>query len=221
MPGYIPNADAPFRDWGQNFADRIALDPAHYALLAADSTIISDAQADFATKLALATDPATRTNATIAAKDGAKAFARDYFQWYAQFIKLNLGISNDDKVALGIHIDDGNPTPIAPPTQAPLVNVEGLVVGGFTLRARNPDNPFSRGKPPGVTMCIIMIGYGLQGSAALPFTLDLFKLVSSKPINVLMAEAGTSGKLATAYVVYANAKGQMGPPSAAIQFTIP
>lgn len=62
---------------------------------------------------------ATRTTGLVTQKDAIKASAKASCRVLAQIVKANQGVDNQDKIQLGIHINDTMRTPIPAPTTVP------------------------------------------------------------------------------------------------------
>ena len=65
MTSYIPSKDAQLDDWALNFKTLIAATPTNYGLVAADATAITNAYTSWHTAFLAATNPSTRTKATV------------------------------------------------------------------------------------------------------------------------------------------------------------
>ena len=120
---YIPAPDAAFSAWLSNFATLIAATPAAYGLLAGDATAISTQDALFQPAYTLAIDPPTRTSATIADKDAARATAEATCRPYAIRIRNNAAVSDLLKVGVGVTVPVLVPSPIPAPTSAPVLGL--------------------------------------------------------------------------------------------------
>ena len=121
MANYIPAPDSSFLSWILNFATLLALNPALFGLTAPDAVLV-DAQATaFDIALTAATDPATRTPVTVAAKDASRASAESIVRPYAVAISLNPAVTNGDKVAIGVTVRSTTPTPIPAPVTPPVI----------------------------------------------------------------------------------------------------
>src|SRR5438046_3013565 len=149
MGSYIPTRDAELGQWVGNFSTLISASPATYGLVAGDAAAIAGYVNAFVAALTVVNNPATKTKATVAAKDGAKAAMLDIVRPYAQQVRNNNGVSNADKTALGLTIVDRTPTPVPPPTSSPLLSVIGATPGEHTLRYSDANTPDSRRKPAG------------------------------------------------------------------------
>jgi hypothetical protein len=159
---YMPNSDSGFRDWLLNFSSLIAVDPGKYGLGASDSTVISGLYTDYNSVYNLVQSAATRTPALVTQKDALKASARASCRVYAMQIKSNAGVNNEDKIALGLHINDPTPTPIPAPTSAPLLAIQSAFSGEHILRYADENTPTSKRKPQGVTQLELYVHVGPQ-----------------------------------------------------------
>src|SRR4051794_19374969 len=70
-----PQGDAPLNEWLSNFASKLTSTPTAYGTTAADATAISANAADFAARLVIINNPATRNKITVANKNVAKKAA--------------------------------------------------------------------------------------------------------------------------------------------------
>jgi hypothetical protein len=131
---YIPAKDAEASLWMQTFANGISANVSTYQLSTSDATTINNAVNAFKSALAVTSDPATRTPTNIATKDGARATAEAICRQYAMGIKLNAGISDANKIAIGVRPVNPNRSPINVPESSPLLNVIGATPGSQTVR---------------------------------------------------------------------------------------
>src|SRR5688572_5553883 len=126
MPeSYIPAEDALFSLWAQAFANGISANPALYMLTAAQAASILTAVNDFVDALLVASTESTRTKPTIIAKDNARSIAETLCRQYAGLIKPNTGISDEDKVAIGVRPINPDREPIECPQTSPLLSILG------------------------------------------------------------------------------------------------
>ena len=120
---YIPAEDTLALVWMQAFRDGISANPALYGVSAADALAIAGAVNGFDTALAVALNPTTRTKVTVAAKDDARTSAEQICRQFATLIKYNAGISDPDKIAIGVRPVNPDRNPIEVPETSPLVNI--------------------------------------------------------------------------------------------------
>lgn len=149
MNPYIPVDQQGLSDWAANFAALITAAPATYGLVPGDAVTIQNASDDFAAKLTLATDPGTRTPATVADKDASRMSLNGIVRPYALLIRNNAGVTDEAKVALGLTIVDRTPTPIPAPTTLPLISVAMATPLQQTLEYSDATTPTSKAKPFG------------------------------------------------------------------------
>ena len=124
MPeGYIPAEDSLALTWMQFFSAGIAANPALYGVSVADATAIGNAVNDFDATYQVAMDPATRTKVTVAAKDDARTSAEQICRQFATLIKYNAGISDPDKIAIGVRPVNTDRNPIEVPETSPLSRI--------------------------------------------------------------------------------------------------
>lgn len=144
---YIPETDAGARQWLNNFAAIVASDPAAVGLTVADATTLTALAETYDALFDAANNPITRTPGIIADKDAARNQAVATFRTYAQQVKRNAGVSDQQKLDLGLHLDDSSLTPIPAPVTVPLLAIVAAESGLHTLRYADSQTPASRAKP--------------------------------------------------------------------------
>jgi hypothetical protein len=213
---YIPSRDVDLVPWAQNFSTLISANPAKYGLTSGNATDIAAVVASYADAYATATNPSTRTPSTIAAKDSAKGAMVPILRLWAQTIKLNSGVSNEDKVALGIHINDSGPTTIPPPATAVLIGLRSQFHLTMQLDIRDVSTPTSRSKPTGSIGALIYRKITpLSEPTPTDPTTATFDGLYTKNLVDQGFSADEVGKRCTFWARWTNAKGQEGPWSAA------
>ncbi|MCC6906792.1 MAG: hypothetical protein IT430_02515 [Phycisphaerales bacterium] len=218
---YIPRADVAFRDWGSNFAALIAADPARYGLDAEDAAFISSRAAMFAQAYVLAQSNETRTSAIVAAKDEARAWAERVYRDYAGLIKSNWSLSNAEKMALGLHVDDLTRSPIGPPRSCPLMMLVSAAAGRHLIRYADENTPTALRKPYGVAQLQLFVAITEYGRATPndPSEARLEGAYTRQPIRVQFHTAD-AGKTATYFGRWVTARGLAGPFSLPRSMTI-
>lgn len=192
---YIPNKDANFNSWALNFATLIALAPTVYGLVAGDAAAISAAQSDWATAYELATNPGTRTKATVAAKDAQRAASTAVFRPYAILIRNNAGVTNENKAALGLTIPDATPSPVPPPATAPQLSLVMATPLAHQLNFRDSVSPLLKRKPVGVVALQLWASIGTV-AATDPDQASFVANVTKTPFTNTF-DAGSQGKHCT------------------------
>ena len=125
MPGdYVPGPDAEFDSWQQTWvtyavanAAALGLDPI------VDIPAIQAAQTAWDTDYDGHLTAAAAAQAATAAKDDERATYMAMLRSFSQQIQKRTGTTDEQRGALGITIPDTEPTPVPPPTTAPVLNI--------------------------------------------------------------------------------------------------
>lgn len=210
--GYIPSRDVDLVPWAENFSTLITANPALYGLTAGNATDIDTVVDAYVSAYATATNPSTRTPSTIAAKDSAKGAMVPILRLWAQTIKINSGVSNENKVALGIHINDAGPTPIPPPSTAPVMGLVSQFHLTMKLDIRDTATPTSRAKPVGTAGALIYRKITpIADPAPTDPTTATFDGLYSRNLADQSFSSDDVGKRCTFWARWTNAKGEEGP----------
>lgn len=224
MPAdYIPARDAAAAAWGTNFAALIAADPPAYGLTAGNAADITTATGDFTTALATATNPGTRTPATVAAKDGARAAMENVCRPFAMQIQANASVTDEQRTALGLTVRKVDPTPVPTPTEVPALKLIGQTPGVVNLGYAGTNGPKSKNKPEGVKGVEIWAAVGTL-PAIDPGQASYRGTVTKSPFGMEFA-GSDKGKIVTFFARYTTAGGTggknlVGPWSAPLATTV-
>lgn len=146
---YIPPRDVDLVTWADNFSALITASPSTYGLDAGDASTIAGLVATWDAAYALAVNPSTRTPVTIADKNTAKLAMLPVVRAYASQIRLNPGVANADKTALGLNLPNNSPAPIPAPATMPVITVVQNQPLRTLLKFRDElASPTSRAKAP-------------------------------------------------------------------------
>ena len=226
MADYISKTEGGLRDWATNFSTLITANPSTYGLMASDAAAIAAAVGAYVPALTAATDPSTKTKATVAAKDSAKAAMLVTLRRYAQFIKLNNGVTNEEKTALGLKIDDTTHTPIPAPTTQPICTIVGTTPLQHTLRFADASTPSKRAKPHGALGLELYYLLGPTPAVTPPpaspdaaSSAEFYGVVTRQPYAVTL-DPSAVGKTATYYARWITRTGLVGPWSAPVAMTV-
>lgn len=224
MPAsYLPSSDLAFAAWLLNFSTLLTAAPATYGLTAPDAVIVAAQETAFSAALTLATDPGTRTPATVAAKDAARVLAEATVRPYATAISRDTGVLPGDKAAIGVTVPDPSRTPIPAPTSAPVLSVRSMAVGQVIADFRDSVDPTPRAKPFGVIGLQLFNSFGTV-AATDPTQLNFAGQFTKTPLTI--STSGQSGKImstAARWVTRAGPGGlaQVGPWSAIVSTYVP
>lgn len=215
---FIPNRDSELDAWLLNFSTKLSAGPASYGLTPADAAEVAAVYASWHTAFLTASSPATRTSPVVKAKDDARAAAVSVVRKYAALIRADQGIALDLKLSLGLRVRKRGLTPANPPAAVPILSVAGLDFARHELVVSNEAASGRRGKPHGAASLLVL------------------RTISDRPVmhpdNAQFLTLATrtrfssdfttqdSGKVATYFARWANAKGELGPWSAACSMRI-
>lgn len=215
---FIPSRDAELQAWLLNFKTLIAATPAAYGLVAGDATVITNSYVAWNAAYVAATNPATRTHVTIAAKDAQKILTIDVVRTYSATIRANGAVTDSLKLGLGLNVHDTIPTPVPPPTTYPLLTINGAGPGMQDLRAADQATPTRRAKPHGSAGLLVFRTVGTT-AASDPTNAPFLGFVT-KAEFVSSFTSADDGKIATYFARWTNAKGEVGPWSAPVSMRI-
>lgn len=220
---YIPATDSGFQSWLLNFSTLITAAPTDYGLVSGDAVIIAAQETAYSAALLLATDPSSRTPATVAAKDAAKSSALAVVRPYAMQINANSGVTDLDRAALGLTIRKTVPTPVPAPTAVPGLAFVAATPLATQLRSFDTATPTTKAKPYGASAIEIFAAVGT--TAAVDPTQASFVNQFSKSPLTLDWDSGQVGKIAVVWARYTTKGSYAGPAlkgpwSAPLQFNI-
>jgi len=221
---YIPTTDQGLDSWATNFAAKITLSPATYGLVAADALIIQNARDTYNAAYLLGgssgvpptpVNPATFTAITVAAKNSAKFAGVAIWRTYAAQIRLNPGVSNADKLDIGLNLPNNSPSPIPAPSTFPILSIVASATGLMQLRYADNTTPALRKKPFGAMH--MELWRGIDATLVLPIaSCTLLALVQKQPFVATFTMPTDGGKRATFFARWVSRRGLPGPWSAPI-----
>lgn len=215
---YIPAKDADFRNWATTFASRLSANPALYMLTPAQAASIQQVVDDFVAAYEIAVDPATRTKQTVIDKDDARSIAETLCRQYAIDIKNNEGITDGDKVNVGVRPINPDREPIECPQVSPALTILGNTPGAQTLEYRDPATPNSKAKPFGASELQLFMAVADEEVSDVSQAKFVGKFTRN-PIAVEFAHAD-DGKTATYFSRWASVRGEVGPWSLPVSMRI-
>lgn len=215
---YIRRRLAERRAWLDNFTSLIAHDPPRYALTPGDGACLADLFTKWDAAYTVAAAPETRTPVTVARFSVVRGQVEPTIRTYAMFIKANFGVAPEDKVALGLHLQNPDSTPIPAPGTSPLLSMVGATPGEHTIRYADQNTPDKRAKPFGVAMILIFANIADEVDPN-PLNARFIKVATVNPVAVQYAPAD-NGRTATLFGRWVTRRGLVGPWSPFISFTI-
>ena len=217
MADYIPGPDANFQAWQSNFVTYANANLAALGLTAADLAPITAAQTTWATAFPAHIAAVNAAKASRQAKDEARAGYVAVIRPLVRRLQASPQVSDAEKAALGITVRQ-EPTPIGPPTTAPIVSIECGNRLQQTLRFVDAANPTRRGKPAGVLGVEIWNKVGTTPPAGEG---DLrFVAVDTSAPYVMNFDLAEGGKTNYVWMRWVSPTGERGPWSEQAQATI-
>lgn len=162
-PPWIPRRDDKFSLFAQAFCNGINNDPARYMVTPAEAASLMQRLQVFLDAFAVATNPATRTSGTIATKQDARSNLQDSIETQGAFIRINLGISDGDKIGIGVRPRNISHRKRICPTTSPLLDYIGSLPGMDQLVSHDSNTPTSKAKPYGAERLELWVAYMLPG----------------------------------------------------------
>jgi len=204
---FLPAADADLEEWVLVFDQRINAEWVSYGLTAGDAAAFHVLVLDFSAKLAVANAPASRTRVSVAAKNLSRALLKKNARQLARIINAHPGVSDQQRVDLGLALRKAAVTAIAAPSTRPMLMVDHL----GRVRLVDEALPQRRGKPPGVLGAIIFAK--LDGPAPVESSDAPFAGLATRPIHQVPLPDHSSGRRLWVMARWVNARGEEGPLS--------
>lgn len=219
LPPYIPNPDAKFNNWVNNFSTLITAAPMTYGLVAGDATAIAAVVATWNTAYALVTSPSTKTAQAVSDKNTARVTTLATVRPYAQQISLNAGVASADKIAVGVNPRTSTPSPITPPNSNPVLVIQAAQNLATIMRFRDSAAaPSVKSKPYGVLRCEVK--YLVSVTPITDPTLLTQVVSATKSPFVVQFGGGDVGKQCYFAARWATRTGGFSPWSPIANFTV-
>ena len=150
MPDYVPSTDADLLAFSAQLSTKVTAGPVPLGVTAGIATILSGYQSAYATALAASTNPATRGQSTVFAKNQARVQLVSYIRHVAGQIQGTMTVTAQQKQDLGLTVRDVEPSPIPAPANAPGIMIKSTIGNTIRIKLIDTQNPTRRGKPDGV-----------------------------------------------------------------------
>lgn len=205
---YIPPKDADFDVWLQNFSVLLTANPTDYGLVAGDAVIVAAEYTNWHPKFLAATNPATRTAPTVAAKDGARVQATGVVRPYATQISRNPAVSDLLKLGIGVNLPNNAPVPVPPITDVPSLILQPSATGLTQIQYRSSGDPTSKAKPFGAIGLEVWRDIGTVAATS-PEQCTLFATLTKTPQALSNAPA-VNGQIMTFFARWTTRSGPAG-----------
>lgn len=217
MADYIPGPDASFQAWQSNFVTYANANLAALGLTAADMAPITSAQSGWATAFPAHVAAVNAAKAAKQTKDEARAAYVAVIRPLVRRLQASAVVSDAEKASLGITVAQ-TPTPIGPPTTAPICTIECGNRLQQTLRFVDSATPTRKAKPAGALGVEIWNKVGTtppSGEGDLRFV-----AVDTNAPYVMNFPAEDGGKTNYVWMRWVSPTGERGPWSEQAQATI-
>jgi len=173
----------------------------------------------------VASNPATRTQLTTAAKREAMEAAHQCCLRLIRFIRVNPNVSDADRIAIGVPPAVTEKRRVPPPTTRPILSVCGVVPGGHEIEMFDEATPDRRGKPRDTKGLELFVAYSPNhGDAGLGME-SIIK--GAKPLGILargrskvMHPDERVGSVANYVGRWINGRGEAGPWSHPVRMVL-
>jgi hypothetical protein len=211
MPtSYIPSRDGDYLTWLTNYVAYVTANGPSLGLTAGQVTAAGAALIDYQDGLNAAATAKAGAKAAVDGKDQARDLSEVLVRAQVREIQAHPGITDAQRMALGITVPDHTRTPSAPPTERADVNV---VTVGQEHRLTVLDQSNNRAKRPDDARGIELYRAVAAAGAPIPSSIDDMTLVGvfSTSRFSLFYEGDQIGKTVAYIARYVGTKNQPGP----------
>ncbi|MDR2139992.1 MAG: hypothetical protein LBP50_10655 [Tannerella sp.] len=204
---YIPKKDSELVPWSANFTAGITANAAAWNITPEEVKELQTADASFAALQAQADSP-VKNAVTVAKKNAARKALVAKIRGLAGFRLKNPVITDAQRVALGLHVRDTNPSNISIPPTRPELDIAVIDFRRLKVLFRDMGSS-SKAKPRGISGAVIAYAV-LAAPPAGPDALTRTVLATRTPY-ILEFTGEERGKTVYIAVCWQNSKGQRGP----------
>ena len=215
---FVPRKDSEAVGFILNFSQKLVDTPSVYFVSAAEAAIVLDAAQDFQAAFLALDNPANQNPVMTNLKDEKRAIAEQLVRKYGSLIKPNDGISNADKIAIGVPPPNFNRDPVLCPQTQPKINVVAATFGAHTLKYADSIDDESGKKPFGATELQLWVCIDDEPEPNVA-NARYYGKFTRNPVAVAFSHAD-NGKVATYYSRWCGRRGDVGPWSNAVYMGI-
>ena len=217
MADYIPGPDGSFQAWQANFVTYANANLAALGLVAADMTPVTAAQTTWNSAFPAHVAAVNAAKAAKQSKDEARAAYVGTIRPLVRRLQASTVVSDAERAALGITVAQ-TPTPIGPPTTAPIASIECGNRLQQTIRFVDSATPTKKAKPAGVMGVEI---WNKVGTTPPTNEAELrFVAVDTNAPYVMNFDSTDGGKTNYVWLRWVSPTGERGPWSEQAQATI-
>ena len=215
---FLPRTDAALLAWSLHFRDLIVAQPTDYGLTAPLATAYGALHDLYAAALAEC-DPPIRTKTAVVAKNQARLNLKNNARLLANLVNGTGSVSDAQKTELGLTVRD-EPTPIPPPSTAPVLEIVSLSAWTVKIRLRDAASGSNRGRPPGTFGASVFSAV----SATAPTDISAYKFEGSTgqtKVHVTFDDTLAAGTKVWLTAFWFNGRKQSGPACAPVAVNLP
>ena len=210
---FLPTQEAVLDNWLANFSAKMSAGPATYGLSSGDAAEIKAAVDSWHAAFETALAPSTRTMPSVAEKRVQKKNVVRVVRSFAARVRSNGTVSDELKIHLGLRLRAPAGSPVPPPPTAPTLTVRRIDMGSHQMWAADIEAAPRRGKPAWAAGLMVFRAVGEEPTHR-PQDAAFLTLVTKTSFVSTFAHAD-SGKTASYFARWINAKGELGPWSTA------
>ena len=210
----FPSKDALLVPYSTNFNEILKSAPATYGVTEPQVTAFAAVQASYlsaVSTLDTARAGGTRSESLTAARDAARDRLLSVGRELYAFVSANTNISDEAKIALGVHVRRGF-TPRPAPTTAPTVAIAGVVDRTVKVTIYDPQTASKRGKPKDAVAAWVYTYVG-DDYPSDPSAWDFQGAATRYSHQVVFPSGIPGGTKVFVMAAWINGKQQSGPPS--------
>jgi hypothetical protein len=217
---YLPRKDREFLAWVINFLKYLFPSLARFNFPNDEYQTLSSQRDDFAHKLEVAEEPATRTKPAVQAKNTArKTLETNIQQDVKEFLMFNRLVTNEDRDNLGIPIHKTTKTPSPVADEAPDADVDTSVIGHVGIHFFRKGSRHRKGKLPG--QHCVEVAWLVSDVRPTRWDELIHSSVDTNSPFVLVFENDQRGKTVYFALRWENTRGEKGPWSEIYSAIIP
>lgn len=137
--GFLPNTDSGLLSWSGNFLARLSVSPESFGLSQSVVDEFAAVQEGYATALAAALAPQTRTRPAVCTKNAARETLKSAARRVAHLVEGYAGLTDAQRALIGLTIRKA-PTRISPAEEAPAVFITNVDGHQLTVRLQDASN---------------------------------------------------------------------------------
>jgi hypothetical protein len=218
MSDFIPQSDAEFNIWQQNFIGVLAVNQAALGISAGTIADLQTSGGAFQTDYGSFTTTQNSANAATQLKDTSRSTLENQIREQARIVQANPATTNEMRAQLGITIPDETRTPSPVPPTRPIASIDNRQRLQHTIHFFDESTPNSKRKPDGVRGCEIWNKIG--GTAPIDPSELSYIATDTRTPYVLNFDGADAGKMSHYMLRWVNTRGETGPWSETVSVTI-